>query len=306
MFSKIAKRIICILICVSMIVSVNACSSGSSDKKYTIYYTNSSRDKLIARDCKIDESASVEEKVKALLDNMNIRSSSKDEYVIKPENVNLLEVNVKGKTVNLNYTTTYKQMNSQTELLFRAAVVKMVTQIDDIVYVHFYIDGKEAEYEDGSIIGLLKSNDFTESDSNIGEMNWRNVQLYYADEDGTGLVKVKEILAYNKNMSVEKMIVQRLISGPTTQNCYSSLPEGVKLLGVSVVDKVCYVNLSEEFADELVKVASEVEIYSIVNSLCSLDYIDSVKIFINGDYSKEFKDNISLDRLYKYNQSLVR
>ena len=44
-----------------MIVSVNACSSGSSDKKYTIYYTNSSRDKLIARDCKIDESASVEE-----------------------------------------------------------------------------------------------------------------------------------------------------------------------------------------------------------------------------------------------------
>jgi germination protein M len=80
----------------------------------------------------------------------------------------------------------------------------------------------------------------------------------------------------------------------------------VKLLGVSVVDKVCYVNLSEEFADELVNVASEVEIYSIVNSLCSLDYIDSVKIFINGDYSKEFKDNISLDRLYKYNQSLVR
>lgn len=159
MFSKIAKRIICILICVSMIVSVNACSSGSSDKKYTIYYTNNSRDKLIARDCKIDESASVEEKVKALLDDMNIRSSSKDEYVIKPENVNLLEVNVKGKTVNLNYTTTYKQMNSQTELLFRAAVVKMVTQIDDIVYVHFYIDGKEAEYEDGSIIGLLKSND---------------------------------------------------------------------------------------------------------------------------------------------------
>ena len=142
MFSKIAKRIICILICVSMIVSVNACSSGSSDKKYTIYYTNSSRDKLIARDCKIDESASVEEKVKALLDDMNIRSSSKDEYVIKPENVNLLEVNVKGKTVNLNYTTTYKQMNSQTELLFRAAVVKMVTQIDDIVYVHFYIDLK--------------------------------------------------------------------------------------------------------------------------------------------------------------------
>ena len=37
MFSKIAKRIICILICVSMIVSVNACSSGSSKVHYILY-----------------------------------------------------------------------------------------------------------------------------------------------------------------------------------------------------------------------------------------------------------------------------
>lgn len=113
------------------------------------------------------------------------------------------------------------------------------------------------------------------------------------------------MLAYNKNMPIERMVVQRLISGPTTQDTYSTLPEAVKLLGVSVVDKVCYVNLSEEFADELVNVASEVEIYSIVNSLCSLDNIESVKIFINGDYSSTFKDNISLDRFYKFNQSLV-
>ena len=155
-------------------------------------------------------------------------------------------------------------------------------------------------------MGMFKSSDFTSSDNDIRQMDWRNVQLFYADESGTRLVKVKEMLAYNKNMPIERMVVQRLISGPTTQDAYSTLPEAVKLLGVSVVDKVCYVNLSEEFADGLVNVASEVEIYSIVNSLCSLDNIESVKIFINGDYSSTFKDNISLDRFYKFNQSLVK
>lgn len=303
---KFASRIICILMCISVTASMLACSSDGKNKKYTIYYTNSSRDKLVEHTCTIDDTVSVEDKVKALLDNMSVRSSSKDEYIIKPDNVNLLESSVKGKTVSLNYTTTYKQMSSQVELLYRAAVVRTLTQLDDISYVHFYVDGKEALYEDGSVMGMFKNSDFTGSDSNIGEMDWRNVQLYYADESGTGLVKVKEMLAYNKNMPIERMVVQRLISGPTTQDTYSTLPEAVRLLGVSVVDKVCYVNLSEEFADELVNVASEVEIYSIVNSLCSLDNIESVKIFINGDYSRNFKDNISLDRFYKYNQSLVK
>lgn len=306
MADRITRRIICIIICAGMALLAAACSSGTDKASYVLYYTNSERNKLIERTCNIADDMSDEEKVRTLLSDMNVRSAGKDEYVIKPENVNLVDVSIKGKTVNLNYTTTYKQMSAQTELLFRAAVVKLLTQIEDINYVRFYIDGKDALYEDGSIIGMLKSTDFSEADSNMGEMDWRNVQLYYANEDGTGLVKVKELLAYNKNMPIERMVVERLISGPTTQGAYSSLPSAVKLLGISVVDKVCYVNLSEEFADELVNVASEVEIYSIVNSLCSLDSIDSVKIFINGDYSKEFKDNISLDRFYKYNQALVK
>ena len=181
----------------------------------------------------------------------------------------------------------------------------MLTQIDDVLYVHFYVDGKEALYEDGTVIGALKKTDFTESDSAFGEMDWRNVQLYYADYTGTKLVKVKEMLAYNKNMPIERMIVQRLISGPTAAGAYTSLPKDVKLLGVSVVEKVCYVNLSEEFRDELVNVSSYVEIYSIVNSLCALDSIEYVKIFINGDYTNTFRDSISLDRLYKFNSGIV-
>ena len=239
MINNIMKRIICILISISLVMSAAACSSESDEKNYILYYTNSTRDKLIEHICYIDSDMSDEDKVSTLLDKMNERSTDKEEYVIKPDNVNLLEASVKGKTVSLNYTTTYKQMNSRTELLFRAAVVKTLTQIENINYVHFYVDGKEALYEDGSVIGLLKSSDFTELDSNMGEMDWRNVQLYYANENGTGLVKVKEMLAYNKNMPIEKMIVQRLISGPTTQEAYSSLPEDVKLLGVSVIDKIC-------------------------------------------------------------------
>ena len=42
-----------------------------------------------------------------------------------------------GKAIALNYSSSYKQMSTQVELLFRAQLVKMLTQIDDVLYVHF-------------------------------------------------------------------------------------------------------------------------------------------------------------------------
>lgn len=299
------NKLVVILLCCCMAAELTACSSQNGGRQYTVYYTNSSKDKLIEQNYNIDSDTSIEDTARQLLDKMNVKPADKNEYIIKPDNVTLLDVMLDGKAIALNYSSSYKQMSTQVELLFRAAVVKMLTQIDDVLHVHFYVDGKEALYEDGTVIGALKKTDFTESDSAFGEMDWRNVQLYYADYTGTKLVKVKEMLAYNKNMPIERMIVQRLISGPTAAGAYTSLPKDVKLLGVSVVEKVCYVNLSEEFRDELVNVSSYVEIYSIVNSLCALDSIESVKIFINGDYTNTFRDSISLDRLYKFNSGIV-
>ena len=55
----------------------------------------------------------------------------------------------------------------------------------------------------------------------------------------------------------------------------------------------------------MVNVSGEVSLYSIVNSLCGLDNIDSVKILINGNSSKTFRENINLENEYVFNESLI-
>lgn len=45
----------------------------------------------------------------------------------------------------------------------------MLTQIDDVLYVHFYVDGKEALYEGGTVIGALKDRFY-----GIRQCIWRN------------------------------------------------------------------------------------------------------------------------------------
>ena len=68
---------------------------------------------------------------------------------------------------------------------------------------------------------------------------------------------------------------------------------------------MCYVNLSSAFINEMVNVSNEIPIYSIVNTLCAQGNIDSVKIMINGDSSKSYREVISLENTFSFNSDIV-
>ena len=65
---------------------------------------------------------------------------------------------------------------------------------------------------------------------------------------------------------------------------HSCIPAGTKLLSIHVQNKLCTVNLSSEFSQNLEKnyAAERLAVYSIVNSLTELDEIDSVDIWVAG------------------------
>lgn len=68
------------------------------------------------------------------------------------------------------------------------------------------------------------------------------------------------------------------------------IPEGTKLLGIETKDKICYVNFSKEFVNNAGSGSYETTmiLYSVVNSLCELDTVDSVQILIEGKSDAEF------------------
>ena len=70
-------------------------------------------------------------------------------------------------------------------------------------------------------------------------------------------------------------------------------------------DGVCYVNFDAAFTNEIVNVSDAIPIYSVVNSLCELSYINSVQILINGDSKVKFRDSISLQQQFEKDESLI-
>ena len=132
--------------------------------------------------------------------------------------------------------------------------------------------------------------------------------LYFTNEDGERLIGVQtKPVVYSSNISMEKLVVERLIAGPDAENeeLYPVINPATKVLGVTVKDGTCYVNLDNGFLTQTYNVSAEVQIYSIVNSLVELSNINKVQIAVNGNTDMIFREKISLSNVFDRNLDLV-
>jgi len=241
-----------------------------------------------------------------LLDKMNTVQKADDIVVIKKDYVSIDKYEKTDNIANIYFNQAYYNMDATRQVLYRGAVVKTLTQIDGIDYVMFYVDSLPATYLDGTTIGMMSASDFIDADDNdVSNLQWSDLILYFANDKGDKLVKENFSVAYSRNVSIERAIVEQLIKGPDTTTDGMTLPVNLKLLNISVKDGTCYVNLDSEFLTQIVNVSSTIPIYSIVNSLCELGNIDKVQFLINGDSKKVYRESISLDAPFEMNTDII-
>lgn len=290
-------------VCVFITVSLTGCGASSSKNQFTIYYVNQERTALAEYKTKLDESADAQ----ALVNEMD-KARKKSTFIpARPAYVKVDHVQTDGQNVYIYYTDTYKSMDNATEVLYRAAVVKTLTQLPEVDHVMFYVDGAPATYADGTVIGMMSADDFVEaSGSNSADIQSADIKLYFANAKGDKLIPMDMNVTYNKNVPIERVVVEQLINGPGISGYYRTLPANVKLLGISVTDGTCYVNLDSTFIDGMVNAAEMVPVYSIVNSLCDIPQIDRVQILINGESNRMYRESISLEIKFTNNEDIVQ
>lgn len=298
------KKMLAVLsVCVFITVSLTGCRASSSKNQFTIYYVNQERTALAEYKTKLDESADAQ----ALVNEMD-KARKKSTFIpARPAYVKVDHVQTDGQNVYIYYTDTYKSMDNATEMLYRAAVVKTITQLPKVDHVTFYVDGAPATYADGTVIGMMSADDFVEaSGSNSADIQSADIKLYFANAKGDKLIPMDMNVTYNKNVPIERVVVEQLINGPGIPGYYRTLPANVKLLGISVTDGTCYVNLDSTFVDGMVNAAEMVPVYSIVNSLCDIPQIDRVQILINGESNRMYRESISLETKFTNNEDIVQ
>lgn len=278
---------------------------NESKNRYSIYYLN-------REETKISEFAyytSTEEPIKVLGELLAVLGQT-------PQNVNYNETirnflvtaySINGDVVQITVDENYRDMSATTEVLTRAAIVRTLTQISGIDYVNMKIGDADLTDSLGGIIGSMTAEQFVDNAGN--EINtYENVELtlYFASENGKYLVKAIRPVEYNSNISLERLVVEKLIGGPTGESLYPTVNPNTKILSVTVKDNICYLNLSEDFLTQQSGVTPEVAIYSVVNTLIELNNVNKVQISIAGNNSVVFRDTFELTTLFERNLDILK
>ncbi|MCY6485250.1 GerMN domain-containing protein [Clostridium aestuarii] len=111
-----------------------------------------------------------------------------------------------------------------------------------------------------------------------------NLNLYFDGSENDSKAEVgKEERIILKEELIGEIIMQELIKGPSMESQLKPIfPKDVRLISVSIKDKIVYVNLSAEAKNLMEITREEACLKSLTLSLTQLESVDKVKILIDN------------------------
>lgn len=275
-----------------------------SEAEYQIYYVNKESTGLVS-DGYEAESGDTGELVDELLAKMD-NPGDAGRKAAKPQNVSVDSYMMEESFLYMDFSQEYLTMDAITEVLYRAAAVKTLTQIPGVEGVSFQIGGIPLTDQKGNAVGVMTADSFVDNTGEtINGFKRDTLTLYFAAEDGIHLKQERVEVVYNGNVSMEKLIVEQLIAGPKAEGYRPTLSSDTTVLNINVTDGTCYVNFDSKLREMDADLTEDAVIYSIVDSLTELNTIQKVQISVNGKTDIALRESRRLDKIYERNLDLV-
>lgn len=296
----------CILLSALLCIGCGSQTQSEDGKQYNIYYVNNAETKTLTKEY-VSSTEDTEALLMELLEQLASVPSKFEYEAPLAGNFKLIGYTLDNGQLTMNFDGQYREMDNIKEVLTRAAIVRTLTQIDGIAYVSFTVQGEMLADSSGVTIGTMASDLFIDNAGNeINAYETANLRLYFANEDGTGLVEEsRRNVVYSSNISLEKLVLEKLVEGPVSEGVYPTVNPSTKIINVTINDGICYVNLDENFLNQPYSTSAEVTIYSITNSLVELSNVNKVQISINGETNLSFREKINLSDVFERNLDLL-
>ncbi|MCI6534968.1 MAG: GerMN domain-containing protein [Lachnospiraceae bacterium] len=304
MSRKRCYTIVCILLCLSLLAGCRKGKEPEEGESF-ICYVNTEDTALVKEKYEM-KGENAEEKVQNLLNAMQKEPDSIEYKSVFPEKLKIQDWTLSDKKLEIHFNSTYEKMSAAKEVLLKAAVVQTLSQLSEVEYVCFFIENSPLTDNLGKEVGYMRAEDFVQNTGSllysyqVGEL-----KLYFANEQGNAMITENISVRYNSNTSIEKLIVEQLLKGPSREGLYPVIPPETKVLGVSVKDNVCYVNLDEGFLNNTYTIDPKITIYAIVNSIVDGGASSQVQILVNGESDITYMGTVDLSKPLSRDQNLV-
>lgn len=151
----------------------------------------------------------------------------------------------------------------------------------------YYVSQKNKDKE---IAEILPEEEITDS-----QLRSTLVSLYYVSKESNQIMPEARLIDVKSLISEPyKVIIELLMEEPKNNSLKSVIPSGSKLNKLELKDDILYIDFSKEFIENHCGGIDEEKntIYSLVNSLTEFTEINGIKILIENEENKEFKDGI--------------
>ena len=118
-------------------------------------------------------------------------------------------------------------------------------------------------------------------------------KLYFIDKNQL----VSEIRAIKIEKQEEKSIIMELKKGPKIIGNLSPIPKNVNIISIETSDRVCFVNLSNNFFNEEDEDILYLKIMAITNSITQLKSIDYIQLLNDGKKVKRKVSDLDLESI---------
>lgn len=305
------KKVWILAACMTLLLLLGGCRKGQEmepieEGVYEIYYLNTAGTRLIPMEYQPaadeeDKGALIEELMRQLVQ----VPADFDGQTALGEKIQLQRYMLDGTVLYLYFDPNYMLMNPTREILGRAALTKVFTQVPGIEYINIYSGDQPIVDARGNPVGMICAADFVESISDVNGFEESELILYFTDENGEVLKAEKRQVIHSINTSLERLVIEELISGPSQEGLMPTLPAETRLLNVSTTENICYINFDSGFLQNTLNVKEYIPVYSIVNSLVENTDVNRVQISINGANDGLLKDIFPLNRLFEQNQDYI-
>ncbi len=171
--------------------------------------------------------------------------------------------------------------------------------------VRLRIDGKDMVGPGGEPLGDMRPAVLDEKGRPVPGRTMKAV-LYFSDSDAMYLVGEPREIEIPSGVSAEEAVIDELLAGPRTDDLWGAIPDDTKLLSVETKSGVCTVNFSKEFIENSPggTAAERMAIYSVVNTLTELDWIEKVQFLVEGK-KEEIYTHAIFDEPFSRDESII-
>ncbi len=268
-------------------------SVSEDTEMYTVYYMNSEWTDFAEESIYIDQLESAENIIDKLMNAMIAVGDDTDYQIPVAEGLSYQRYSYDGNgTLTLMFYIDYETAESYRVMLSKMAFTKTLCQIPDVFKIQFQmtdlIGNNEvniSEYTEESFSTI--DDDFMESETYI--------EIYVPDTTGLALKKTEIVIDSYLYTTPEEQVIDALRN---SDEWISPVSEDVGVVDVYVENNICYVNFESVENKNADFFNNKVYIYSVVDSLVSLESVSSVVFTVQGSRDVSYGEILDFSKTY--------